>query len=299
MAKITTPAMIAYNKRYKKGRKFSPAMESWKRFKRNRTAVVGLVLFILLVLMAIFADVIAPYEFQEMTIIDAYQGPSANHLFGTDNFGRDLFSRCVYGCRFTLMLCMLCVLTATMTGGVLGLVAGYFGGRVDNVIMRVMDVFSALPNVLLALAVSSALGNGMWQLIVAITIANLAGSAKGFRTGILTVRGAEYIESSESIGVSKLRMVIKHMVPNCVGLLVLNMVQTMSGTINIVAALSYLGIGLQPPAAEWGLLLSDGKAFFTAYPHMIIFPAIMIMFAIMAFNMMGDGLRDAFDPKLK
>ena len=299
MAKMYTPAMAQYAKKHKKPQKYSPAREAWKRLRRNRTALLGLIIIIALLLVAIFADFIAPYEYQEQIIADAYQTPSLKHLFGTDNFGRDLFSRCVYGARYTLMLSVLCVLAATCTGGVLGLAAGYLGGRIDNYIMRFMDILQAIPQVLMAICVSSALGNGLWQLITAMTISSMPIMTRNFRASIINVRTAEYIESSRAIGVNRVQMVIRHMIPNAVGVIVVYVVQTMSNSITVIASLSYLGVGLKPPAAEWGLILSYYKVFFMSFPHMVLFPALMIMIVVLAMNMLGDGLRDAFDPRLK
>lgn len=298
MAKLYTPAMARYERK-KKPKKYSPGREAWKRLCRNRTALIGLFILVVLMLMAITANWIAPYGYQEQVYADAYQTPSWKHLFGTDNFGRDLLSRCIYGARYTLSLSVVCVLTATCTGGLLGLIAGYFGGKVDNVIMRIMDVFQAIPQVLMAICISSALGNGIPQLVTAITISTLPVMSKNFRAAIMNVKTAEYVESSKAIGVKRARMIAKHMIPNAIGVMVIYVVGVMSSSINIIASLSYLGVGLNPPAAEWGLILSDAKAYFTSYPHMVLFPAMMIMISILAFNMLGDGLRDAFDPRLK
>lgn len=299
MSKIVTPAMEKYAKKHKTVRRYSAAKESWKRFKRNRTALFGLTILFLLLLMVIFAELIAPYEFQQQIIADAYQTPSFKHIFGTDHMGRDLFSRCVYGARYTLFLGVMCVITGTMVGGMLGMIAGYFGGRVDNFIMRIMDVFQSIPSVLLAISIASALGNGIPQLITAITLSSMPNMAKNFRSAIMGVKTADYVESSRAIGVKRVRMIFKHMVPNAVGVMVLYTVNMMSAAIGTIASLSYLGVGLNPPAAEWGLILNDAKGFFSSFPHMLLFPAMMIMIAIMALNMVGDGLRDAFDPRLK
>lgn len=299
MAKMQTPAMAKFEKQKKKMKSYSPAREAWRRLCRNRTALLGLFILIFLLLMAVFANFIAPYEFQEQMITEAYQTPSLKHLFGTDNFGRDLFSRCVYGTRYTLLLGLLCVLASLATGGAMGMVAGYAGGKLDNYIMRCMDILQAIPQVLLAICIASALGNGVWQLITAMTISNLPVMTRNFRTAILNVRTAEYIESSQAIGVNKVEMVLRHMLPNAVGVIVIYVVQVMANSISTIASLSYLGVGLQPPAAEWGLILSDCKGFFTSFPHMVLFPALLIMITVLAMNMLGDGLRDAFDPRLK
>ena len=299
MPKMNTPAMQAYAKKHRKPKKYSAAKEAWKRLCRNRTAVIGLVIVVFLVLMAIFANIIAPYGYQEQISADAYQGPTAKHLFGTDNFGRDLFSRCVFGARYTLFLGMLCVITATLTGGFICMIAGYFGGKTDNIIMRFMDVLQAIPSVLLAICISSALGNGVPQLVTAITISSMPIMSKNFRAAIINVKTAEYVESSKAIGVGRMRMLFKHMIPNAIGVMIIYVVGMMSTSISVIASLSYLGVGLNPPAAEWGLILSESKAFFTSFPYMLLFPAGMIALATLSLNMLGDGLRDAFDPKLK
>lgn len=299
MAKTITPAMIKYAKKHKKGAAYSPAKEAWRRFARNKTALIGLVLLGILILVAIFATVIAPYKFEEQVISDAFQGPSSGHLFGTDNLGRDLFSRCVYGARYTLLLSVICCVLSMLTGGIIGLIAGYFGGKVDNIIMRLMDILMSIPAVLLAICIASALGKGMIQLLIAMTVSSLPMMARNVRTSILNVRTADYIEASQAIGVSRTRMLLRHMVPNAVGVLVIYIIDMVSMTIGVIASLSYIGVGLKPPAPEWGLILSDGKQFFTSFPHMVLFPALLIMIAIMAMNMLGDGLRDAFDPRLK
>lgn len=299
MSKIQTPAMEKYAKKHRKEQKFSPAREAWKRLKRNRTALIGLAIITLLLITAICAGMIAPYEYQAQVFTDAYQTPSLHHFFGTDNFGRDLFSRCVFGARYSLALALCCVFLAFLTGGFLGILAGYFGGRIDNTIMRCMDVLQAIPQVLLAISITAALGNGIWQMLTAITVSSMPIMSKNCRAAIMNVKNSEYVEASKAIGVGQIRMIAKHMIPNSVGVMVIYVVGMMSASINIMASLSYLGVGLTPPTPEWGLILSDAKAYFTSFPHMVLFPALMIMITILAFNMLGDGLRDAFDPRLK
>lgn len=299
MAKIMTPAMERYARRHRKPQKYSPGREAWKRFCKNRNAIVGFAIIMFLLLVAIGANFIAPYEYQAQQFTEAYQTPSAAHFFGTDNFGRDVFSRCVYGARYTLVLALACVLMAFFTGGALGIIAGYFGGAVDTAIMRCMDVLQAIPQVLLAISITSALGNGVPQLIAAITVSSMPIMSKNCRAAILNVKNSEYVEASRAIGVGQARMIVKHMVPNTVGVMVIYVVGMMGASINIMASLSYLGVGLAPPTPEWGLILSDAKSYFTSYPHMVLFPALMILLTILAFNMLGDGLRDALDPRLK
>ncbi|MGI6326492.1 MAG: ABC transporter permease [Saccharofermentanales bacterium] len=301
MAKRMTPAIARFKKKHagKTIQVSTPGKEAWRRLRRNRTALLGLAIILLMLIAAIFAGWIAPYEYQQQIYADAYQTPNARHLFGTDNFGRDLFSRCVYGARYSLSLGLMCVIASFLTGGMLGVIAGYFGGRVDNLIMRFMDMFQAIPQVMLAISITAALGNGIPQMITAITVSTMPTISKNCRAAILNVKNADYVESSRAIGVGRWRMIFRHMIPNSVGVMVIFVVGLMGATINMMASLSYLGVGLNPPTPEWGLILSDGKGFFTAYPHMVLFPSLMILFTILAFNMLGDGLRDAFDPRLK
>jgi len=296
-----TPAIARFKKKHagKTIQVSTPGKEAWRRLRRNRTALLGLAIILLMLIAAIFAGWIAPYEYQQQIYADAYQTPNARHLFGTDNFGRDLFSRCVYGARYSLSLGLMCVIASFLTGGMLGVIAGYFGGRVDNLIMRFMDMFQAIPQVMLAISITAALGNGIPQMITAITVSTMPTISKNCRAAILNVKNADYVESSRAIGVGRWRMIFRHMIPNSVGVMVIFVVGLMGATINMMASLSYLGVGLNPPTPEWGLILSDGKGFFTAYPHMVLFPSLMILFTILAFNMLGDGLRDAFDPRLK
>ncbi len=301
MAKIKTPtpAMIRYAKKNKKPKAYSPGREAFRRFCRNRTAIIGFAIIMILLAIAILAGVLAPYEYQAQDYAAAFRGPSTEHLFGTDNYGRDIFSRCLYGARYTLALSLGCVVLAFLTGGALGIIAGYFGGAVDTAIMRCMDVLQAIPQVLMAICITSALGNGIPQMLTAITISSMPVMSKNCRAAILNVRNADYVEASRAIGVSEGRMIVKHMIPNTVGVMVIYVVGLMGASLNIMASLSYLGAGLVPPTPEWGLILSEAKGYFTSFPHMVLFPAMMILITILAFNMLGDGLRDALDPRLK
>lgn len=298
MSKIRTPAMERYERRHKTVKKNTSGAEAWRRFTRNRTAFIGLGILLVMLVFVIGANWIAPYEYQAMGALP-FQTSSAEHLFGTDNYGRDLFSRCVYGARYTLFISVLCVVAACFSGGLLGVIAGYFGGKTDELIMRFMDILQAIPAVLLAICITSALGNGIPQLVIAIMFSSMPVLSRNFRAAILNVKNAEYVESSRAIGVTEGRMIIKHMLPNSVGVMVIYVVGTMSASINVIASLSYMGCGLLPPTPEWGLLLSEGKTYFTMYPHLVLFPALMILLTVLSLNMLGDGLRDALDPRLK
>lgn len=302
MAKMHTEAMERIEKKNakrKKPVKSTPGYESWKRFKRNPTALLGLTVVVLLILVAIFAPMIAPYDYQVQDYLAMMQKPSKAHLFGTDQFGRDIFSRCIYGTRYSLLIALFCTVAAFFSGGLLGIIAGYFGGKIDTIIMRVMDIFQAIPMIMMAMCIVAVLGNGIPQLVAAIMFASMPTMARNNRAAILRVRGSDYIEASETIGVGQVKMIIKHMIPNAVGVMIIYFVGFLAVSIMMMSSMSYIGVGLAAPTPEWGLILNDGKAYITQAPYMMLFPAMMIMITCFAFNLMGDGLRDAFDPKLK
>ena len=301
MAKMETAAMMRMNKkqRKKKNQGMSLGREAWKRLVRNKMAVVGMVVIGILILVAIFADIIAPYSYQEQDYSSLSLAPCAAHWFGTDNMGRDIFSRCVYGARWSLPIGLLCVVAGMALGGTFGVVAGYFGGRVDNIIMRVMDIFQAIPAILMAIAVVAVLGNGLVQLVVAMSVAFMPNVARTCRAAIFTVRDSEYVEASQAIGVSRGKIIVKHLIPNAVGVIVINAVGMVGAAILMVSTLSYIGVGITPPTPEWGAILSAGKEYIRSGVHMVLFPGLMIMLTVISFNLFGDGLRDALDPRLK
>ncbi len=303
MAKCVTPQMEKINRKLNRRSRGqignSPAREAWKRLCRNRTAVLGMIIIIVFFLLAIFAGSIAPYGYAEQDYTAVKLGPSAEHLFGTDNMGRDIFSRCLYGARYSLPIGFICVACALLVGGSLGFICAYFGGRTDIIIMRCMDIFQAIPPTLMAIAIVASLGNGMPQLIFAITISFMGGTARICRAAIFTVKRSEYISSSQAIGSHGIGLMLRHMLPNALAPIIIESVHMLAGSILIVSGLSYLGLGLTPPTPEWGVLLSGGKDFLVSSPHMVIFPGLCIMITVFAFNLFGDGLRDALDPRLK
>lgn len=303
MAKYNTPAMEKAAKRRArysgKGNFDSPGRQAWKRLKRNPTAIVGMVIIFVVLFVAIFANVLAPFDPNQPDYMALKKAPDAVHWFGTDSLGRDIFSRCLYGARYSLSLSAITMVTSALTGGLLGTIAGYCGGRVDNAIMRVMDVFQAIPMVLMAMSVTAVLGNGIPQLIVAITISSLSICARTFRMAILTVRSGEYIESSRAINIGTLRMILRHLIPNAVGLLTVQMVTLLAAGMVLISSLSYIGIGIAPPTPEWGSILNQGKDFLMSSPHMVIAPTCCIMVTILGFQLFGVGLRDALDPRMK
>lgn len=297
MAKMETPAMKRINKKRKGGA--SPTKDAWRRLLRNKMSIVGMTVIVCLILVAIFADIIAPYSYQEQNYSAISQGPSLAHLFGTDNMGRDIFSRCVYEARWSLPIGLLCVVAGMALGGTLGVAAGYCGGKIDNAIMRVMDVFQAIPAILMAIAVVAVLGNGIAQLVVAMSVAFMPNVAKTCRAAIFTVKDSEYVEASRAIGVSQARIIVRHLVPNAIGVIVINAVGMVGAAILMVSTLSYIGVGIVPPTPEWGAILSAGKEYIRSGVHMVLFPGLMIMLTVISFNLFGDGLRDALDPRLK
>lgn len=300
MAKMETPAMKRINKKNKKGAGgASPAKDAWRRLLRNKMSIAGMAVIFCLILIAVFADMIAPYTYQEQNYSAISHGPSLEHLFGTDNMGRDIFSRCVYGARWSLPIGLLCVVAGMALGGSLGVIAGYCGGKVDNVIMRVMDVFQAIPPILMAIAMVAVLGNGITQLVVAMSVAFMPNVAKTCRAAIFTVKDSEYVEASKAIGVSQATIIVRHLVPNAIGVIVINAVGMVGAAILMVSTLSYIGVGIVPPTPEWGAILSAGKEYIRSGVHMVLFPGLMIMLTVISFNLFGDGLRDALDPRLK
>ena len=275
--------------------------EIWRRLKKNKMAMIGLGIVALLVLISIFADFLFDYNtivIKQNTAI-RLQTPSAAHWLGTDEFGRDILARLVHGSRVSLSVGVVAVSIALLIGGSLGAIAGFYGGKIDNVIMRIMDIFQSIPMIMMAMCIVAVLGNGIPQLVAAIMFASMPTMARNNRAAILRVRGSDYIESSEAIGVSQIQMILKHMIPNAAGIMIIYFVGFLAVSIMMMSSMSYIGVGLTAPTPEWGLILNDGKAYLTSAPYMMMFPALMIMITCFAFNLMGDGLRDAFDPKMK
>ena len=274
--------------------------EFWRRFRKNKSAVAGLFILILLVGMALFADLIVPYaRCVEQVGADRLQGPSAAHFFGTDEFGRDLFARVVHGSRYSLFIGVATSLMALAAGAVLGASAGYFGGMVDNVICRIVDVFMCVPPILLSLAVVAALGTSVKNLIVAITISCIPGNVRLIRSVVLTVAEQDYVEVARSYGASNARIIFRYVLPNAMGPIIVNTTMAISDMILSAAGLSFIGMGIQPPSPEWGALLSAAQTYIFTSPYLLVFPGLFIILSSLSFNLVGDGLTDALDPKLK
>ena len=269
------------------------------RLSRNRVSMTGLVVILILIVLAILSPWIMPYDYTRMDMSNMYATPSWAHPFGCDELGRDIFSRALYGARASLSLGLLATLLSTAIGVVLGSLVGYFGGWVDTVVMRLLDILQAIPGMLLSIAISAALGSGFGNTIIALSIGGVPMTVRLLRGSILTVRKQEYIEAAEKINCSRLRIITSHILPNSIAPLIVSVTMGIGNTILAAAGLSYIGLGVQPPTPEWGAMLSAGKSVITRYPHLCVFPGLCIMVVVLCFNMLGDGLRDAMDPKLK
>ena len=279
--------------------KSSQWRDVWIRLRRNKLAMVGMFIAILLALMAVFALLIAPYDYQAQNVTERLQLPSAAHLLGTDNMGRDLLSRIIYGGRISLLVSLMAVAVSLVIGGLLGAVSGYFGGWVDSVIMRLMDIMMAIPGILLAVCISAALGGGVWQTALAIAVAGVAGVCRLVRAQTLTLRNKEYIEAARASGAGTMRILLSNIIPNCLAPIIVNTTMSIGGNIMMISALSFVGLGVQPPIPEWGAILNSGREYVTTFWPLITFPGIAIALTMFGFNVFGDGLRDALDPKLK
>jgi len=272
----------------------------FKKLIRNRLAAIGLGITAFMTIVAIFAPLIAPFPPNKMDVVNSLVTPgTAGHLLGTDNYGRDLFSRLVFGARISLIVGISAVVFGAFFGTLLGLVSGYFGGRLDALIMRTMDGLFAFPFILLAITLMTVLGQGLVNVIIAIGIANIPGFARIVRGQVLSVKEEEFIEVTRSLGATNGRIIFQHVLPNCLAPLIVYGTMSVAGAIISEAALSFLGLGVQPPTASWGSILKDGKDFLVLSPHMATFSGLAILFTVLGINLFGDGLRDALDPKMK
>ena len=279
-------------------KKRSQMRDIWRRFKSNKLAMVGLVIVVVIVLSAVFADVITPYEYSARSS-DRLVFPCLAHPFGTDNYGRDLLSRVIYGGRISLLVSLLGLLISVGIGSVLGATAGYFGGPYVTIVMRLMDIIMAFPGTLMAVAVSALLGNGVVNTAIAVSVGGIAPSARMLRATVLTIRDQEYVEAARARGSGNFRIIIRQILPNTLSPLIVDSTLRIGTNIMMISGLSFIGLGVQPPTPEWGSILNTGREFITTFWPMITFPGIAIMLTMFGFNVMGDGLRDALDPKLK
>ncbi len=270
-----------------------------RRFCRNRLAVAAFVFLVLLVLSAIFCDRLTPYDYDAQNLLEMSQPPSKAHPFGTDNFGRDILTRVLRGARVSLLVSVMAVAMSTAAAIILGALSGYYGGAVDNVIMRLMDILGSIPGMLLSMTVSAALGTGLVKTAIALAVASIAQMARQLRSSIMLMKNSEYIEAARAFGGSDWEIIFKHIIPNCLAPLIVQISLSLGSTIMAISGLSFLGLGVQPPTPEWGNMVAAGQDFIRKAPHIIIFPGLAVAATMLAFNLLGDGLRDALDPKMK
>lgn len=275
--------------------------EAWRMLKRNKMAMIGLGILVVLILLAVFADVIADYDEVaiKMNTSIRLQGPSKDHILGTDELGRDIFARIIHGARVSLQVGIIAVGIAIIVGGTLGAIAGFYGGKLDNVIMRIMDIFLAIPSILLAISIVSALGSSMPNLMIAVGVSSIPSYARIVRASVLSIKDQEFIEAARAIGAKDSRIIIKHILPNSLAPVIVQGTLGVAGAILSTAGLSFIGLGIEKPAPEWGAMLSGGRQHLRDAWHVAAFPGIAIMITILSLNLLGDGLRDALDPRLK
>lgn len=291
--------MSEINIEIKDARKRSPWRDVWHSLKKNKSALFGMAIIFLLFFFAITADFIAPYGIDEQNLALGIVKPGSGYPMGTDNFGRDIMSRIIHGSRISLMVGFVSVSISLLIGGSLGAIAGFFGGKLDNVIMRFMDVLLAIPSILLAISIVSALGPGLVNVMIAVGISSIPSYARIVRASVITLKDQEFIEAARAVGTSNFRIIAKHLIPNSLAPIIVQATLGVAGAILSAAGLSFIGLGIQPPTPEWGAMLSTGRQYIRDYPHITAFPGLAIMITIFGLNLFGDGLRDALDPRLK
>ncbi|MCD8348081.1 MAG: ABC transporter permease [Lachnospiraceae bacterium] len=283
----------------KKSYRTNPFADFIRRMTKSFSAKLGVILFVVIVLFCLIGPFFSPYGVNDVDLLNMYAGPSANHILGCDALGRDMCTRLMYGGRYSLALGIAASVFGAFVGVVIGSIGGYFGGITETLIMRLMDVWSALPGTLLCILISSAMGNGFFPTVIALTVGGVPGTVRMIRGQILTERSKEYIEAAQSINCSSLVIMFKHLLPNVIQPIIVTTTMGIGSTMIMAASLSYIGLGIQPPSPEWGAMLSDGRSYIRTNPHLLLVPGIAIALTVFAINLMGDGIRDALDPKLR
>lgn len=301
MSTVTTTADSSVKSKYSTSRKKSQWKTIWVRFKRNKLALAGLIVFALMAITVLSANLWLNYEEGALTmdIANAYQSPSAQHIFGTDQYGREYFTRVIYGGRISMFVGIATVAVSLTFGGLIGATAAYYGGKVDNILMRCMDVLMAIPSTLLAITIISALGSSMMNMIVAMGVSQIARMARIVRSAVMGVKGQEYIEACRACGTSDARIILRHILPNAMGPVLVQVTQTVARSVITVASLSFVGLGVSEPTPEWGSMLSFAKTQMRYYPYLSLFPGFAVVMSVMSLTLAGDGLRDAMDPRLR
>jgi peptide/nickel transport system permease protein len=280
-------------------RKKSRLYDIWQQLRKNKFAVVALIVIILLLLIAIFAKQIAPYSYEVQSPKESYAGSSWEHPLGTDKLGRDILSRLIYGSQQSLQMGIIAVAIAAVIGITIGAIAGFYGGWRDNLLMRFLDIYQSMPVLLMCITLAAVLGPSLQNAILALGISCVPGYARLMRASILTVREKEYVEAARAIDASDARIILKHIVPNAMAPLIVEITMGIGNCILMGAMLSFIGLGVQPPTPEWGAMISDARNVMREHPTLALYPGICVMISVLSFNLMGDGLRDALDPRLK
>ena len=282
-----------------KRKKQSYLGDVWRRLKKNKVAIASLFVILFIILVAVLAPILAPYPYEVQDTKNTLAGSSMQHLLGTDRLGRDVFSRIIYGSRNSLQMGFTAVLIAAAVGVFIGAIAGFYGGWVDNLLMRFLDIYQGIPMFLLTVTLAAVLGPSLRNAIIAIGVSMIPGNARFMRACILTVRDTEYIEAAQSINASNRRIIIRHIIPNAIAPMIVQVTMGIGMSVLAGAGLSFIGLGAQPPIPEWGAMVSDARSHLRSNPQLALYPGICIMITVLAFNLFGDGLRDALDPRLK
>ena len=280
-------------------KKRSRLAEVWRRLKKNKLAIVSLIILILLFIVAIIAPYIAPYSYEETDYSQSFAGPSSEHLLGTDRLGRDILSRLLWGSRQSLQMGLYSTVLAAVLGIIIGSIAGYYGGVVDNLLMRFLDIYQGIPMFLLCVTLAAVLGPSLRNAVIAIGISSVPLFARLMRASVLTIGEAEYIESARAISMSNTRIIMKHLIPNAISPLIVSITMNMGSAVLAGAGQSFIGLEIEAPMPEWGAMISDARSFLRGHGMLAVYPGICIMVTVLAFNLLGDGLRDALDPRLK
>lgn len=269
-----------------------------KNFSKNKLALLGFFILLVIFFMAIFAPYLTPYNYADQNLQETFLSPSARHIMGTDKFGRDIFTRILFGARISLKIGFISMALAAASGILIGLISGFYGGFLDNALMRLMDIMLSIPGLVMAIAISASLGGGMKNLIIAVAVAAIPGYAKIVRGQALVFKEKEFVEAARILGASDFNIMFKQILPNCLAPVIVQMTIGVGYAVLSAASLSFIGMGIEPPMPEWGQMLSEGRDFIRDYPYITMFPGISIAITILALNILGDGLRDALDPKL-
>ena len=286
-------------KQVKEIRRRSMFGEAMRRLVRNKMAMAGLIILLLVILLCLCAGIICPEGYDAQNIMEKFQKPGKGHILGTDALGRSMLARVLYGGRVSLLIGLVSTLIAAALGIAVGAIAAYCGGLVDDIMMRVLDVFSAIPSLLLAIAISAALGNGIFTSMLAVGISSTPAFARMVRGPVLAIMDKEFIEAAYSIDAKDSRVILKHVLPNVISPIIVQMTMNLASSILLAASLSFLGLGVQAPTPEWGYLLSSARQYMREYPYLVIVPGLSIASVVLSMNLFGDGLRDALDPRLK